>query len=115
MSQGLYLRNGMFPRCAIYDFAVARETLLPTFPFAVAMRPVADTASDLRELVEVDARALGVSREKHHRFLIGDGARGALLYAGEDCVGYAYVSVDGHVGPLAVTRQTYAAMRSRRG
>jgi GNAT superfamily N-acetyltransferase len=109
VSQGLYMRNGMFPRCAIYDFAVARETLLAHLP-ASPLRcvPIADTASDLRELVEVDARALGVSREKHHRFLVGDGARGALLYAGEDCVGYAYVSADGHVGPLAVTRQTYA-------
>jgi GNAT superfamily N-acetyltransferase len=110
VSQGLYMRNGMFPRCAIYDFAAARETLLPRLPVSpLRCVPVADTASDLRELVEVDARALGVSREKHHRFLIGDGARGALLYAGEDCVGYAYVSADGRVGPLAVTRQAVLA------
>ncbi len=110
VSQGLYLRNGMFPRCAIYDFAVARETLLPHLPVSPLRRvPVADAASDLRALVEIDACALGVSREKHHRFLIGDGVRGVLLYAGEECVGYAYVSSDGHVGPLAVTRQAVLA------
>ena len=47
---------------------------------------------------------MGVSREKHHRYLIKDGAtKGVLLFEGDDCVGYAYVA-DGHIGPLAVTR-----------
>lgn len=30
--------------------------------------------------------------------------RGFCLYAGDDCVGYAYVSSSGHIGPLAVSR-----------
>ena len=50
-------------------------------------------------VAEIDARVLGVSREKHHRYLINDPVtRGVCLYAGDDCVGYAYVSSNGHIG-----------------
>jgi len=64
------------------------------------------TASHLQSLAQIDAQVLGLSREKHHRFLINSNAmRGVALYAGDDCVGYVYVSSDGHVGPLAVTRR----------
>lgn len=27
-----------------------------------------------------------------------------MLYAGSECVGYAYIASNGHIGPLAVTR-----------
>ena len=70
-------------------------------------RPVSleETASDLQKLANIDARALGVSREKHHRYLLNDRTtRGVGLYSEEDCVGYAYVSTRGHIGPLAVAR-----------
>jgi hypothetical protein len=30
--------------------------------------------------------------------------RGFAVYTGEDCVGYAYISSSGHIGPLAVAR-----------
>jgi hypothetical protein len=59
----------------------------------------------LDSLARIDARALGVSREKHHRYLINDTAtKGFSLHAGDDCVGYVYVSTDGHIGPLAVVQ-----------
>jgi hypothetical protein len=109
VSQGLYIRHGLFPRCPIYSFAVPREILIgrlrvPQLRYA----PLENTAYDLHNLVEIDARTLGVSREKHHRFLIGDRAtKGVLLYEEDCCVGYAYVSVDGHIGPLAVTQQVF--------
>jgi hypothetical protein len=49
---------------------------------------------------------LGVSRTKHHRFLLNDGtSRGVMLYADDECVGYTYVA-EGNIGPLAVTRKT---------
>jgi hypothetical protein len=48
---------------------------------------------------------LGVSREKHHRYLLNDPATtGVLFCAGSDCVGYSYIGSNGHIGPLAVTR-----------
>jgi hypothetical protein len=59
----------------------------------------------MEKLVEIDARALGVSREKHHRYLHADpSTTGVLLLAGGDAVGYSYLSASGHIGPLAVTR-----------
>jgi hypothetical protein len=64
-----------------------------------------ETASDLYNLAQIDAQVLGVSREKHHRYLIAEkGTRGFTFYAGDDFVGYAYVSDGGHIGPLAVGR-----------
>jgi ribosomal protein S18 acetylase RimI-like enzyme len=106
VSQGLYIRNGLFPRFPIYNFSVKRELLMgrlqgPQFRHV----PLTEAASDLQNLARIDARVLGVSREKHHRYLINDRAtRGIGLYAGGDCVGYAYVSSGGHIGPLAVAR-----------
>lgn len=65
--------------------------------------PLEETASDLSNLAQIDALVLGVSREKHHRYLIADKAmRGVRLYDRDDCVGYAYVSSGAHIGPLAV-------------
>ena len=104
VSQGLYIRHGLFPRLPLYFFKVPRETLLarlqePKFRFA----PVETT--DLQRLADIDAHALGISREKHHRYLIADGAmKAVMLRAGDECVGYVYVSSDGHIGPLAVAR-----------
>jgi ribosomal protein S18 acetylase RimI-like enzyme len=106
VSQGLYLRNGLFPRCPIYNFSVARDRLIPRLHGPqLRHAPLQGTASDLRDLAQVDAQLLGVSREKHHKYLAADNAtRGFGLYAGNDCVGYAYVSSSGHIGPLAVVR-----------
>jgi ribosomal protein S18 acetylase RimI-like enzyme len=105
VSQGLYMRHGMFPRFPIYMFGVERELLKSRLQGAqFRCVPIEDTASHMRSLTEIDERALGVSREKHHRYLIGDGAsKGVLLYDGDDCAGYAYIA-NGHIGPLAVAK-----------
>src|SRR3979490_150969 len=106
VSQGLYIRNGLFPRLPIYNFGVARELLMSRLR-GPQFRPVSleETASDLQNLANIDARVLGVSREKHHRYLLNDRTtRGVGLYSGEDCVGYASVSTGGHIGPVAVAR-----------
>jgi hypothetical protein len=93
-------------RFPIYNFSVAREFLMgdlqgPQFRHV----PLKETTSDLQNIAQIDARVLGVSREKHHRYLINDKAtRGVGLWAGDDCVGYAYISTGGHIGPLAVAR-----------
>jgi ribosomal protein S18 acetylase RimI-like enzyme len=106
VSQGLYIRNGLFPRFPIYNFSVARELLIGRLQGAQFRHVrLEETAPHLRSLADIDAQALGVSREKHHRYLISDGAtRGFGLYAGDDCAGYVYISADGHIGPLAVAR-----------
>jgi ribosomal protein S18 acetylase RimI-like enzyme len=106
VSQGLYLKYGLFPRFPIYNFSIARERLLGRLE-GPQLRPVRleETAADLRGLARIDAEALGVSREKHHRYLINDAAtKGYGLYAGKELAGYCYVSADGHIGPLAIAQ-----------
>jgi predicted GNAT family acetyltransferase len=104
VSQGLYIRHGLFPRFPIYNFGVARDVLTGRLREApLRCLPLKDTASHLRNLARIDSQALGVSREKHHRYLINDEAtRGVGLHDGDDCVGYDYVGANGHIGPLAV-------------
>jgi hypothetical protein len=55
--------------------------------------------------IEAIARAIGVAREKHHRYLLNEPeTMGVMLCAGSECVGYTYISSNGHIGPLAVSQ-----------
>lgn len=102
----MYVRHGLFPRFPIYSFSVEREDLIRRLPGeALRCEPLQNTASYIDHLAKIDVCALGVSRAKHHRFLLNDGvSRGVMLYADDECVGYAYVA-EGHIGPLAVTNK----------
>jgi GNAT superfamily N-acetyltransferase len=102
VSQGLYIRHGLFPRVPLYFFQAPREACghAPELPCTDI-----DIDADLEKLERLDLATLGVSREKHHRFLHSQSAiRGVLFHAGQDCVGYAYISAIGPIGPLAVAR-----------
>ncbi len=105
-SQGLYIRHGLFPRLPIYLVSVARDALMTHLQGdKVRSTPIEPTASHLKILAQLDISALGISREKHHRYLLDDGTmKGFLLHDGDACMGYAYVSATGHVGPLAVAQ-----------
>jgi len=106
VSQGLYIRHGLFPKMPIYFFGAARERVMVGLPDA-PLRSIAieDTAAHMKSLAEIDAHAVGVAREKHHHYLFNDPAtKGVMLCAGSECVGYAYIGSDGHIGPLAATR-----------
>jgi ribosomal protein S18 acetylase RimI-like enzyme len=106
VSQGLYIRHGMFPKMPIYFFEAGRERALAGLSdVSLHGLPIEDTAGHRQSLAEIDTHALGVAREKHHRYLLNDPAtKGIMLYAGSECVGYAYIGSDGHIGPLAVMR-----------
>jgi len=105
VSQSLYIRHGLFPKIPIYLFRGERAKLPRIAAPRLRAEALQDSAQHLQTLTQIDARTLGFSREKHHRYLIGDAAvRGSLLYAGNDCVGYAYVNNEGHIGPLAAAR-----------
>ncbi len=105
VSQGLYIRHGMFPRLPLYMMSGNRSD----FHAADVEAPLetrAISAADLNVLADLDRSALGVSREKHHAYLLDDPAmKGFLFYDGQDCAGYAYVASSGHIGPVAVTRR----------
>lgn len=109
VSQGLYMRHGLFPKMPIYFFSVERERVRQTLP-EPSLRAIAlDTgAAAMENLAEIDSHAIGVSREKHHRYLLDDpSTAGFLLCADNDIVGYGYISPSGHIGPLAVTRPDF--------
>src|SRR5690349_1293254 len=94
VSQGLYIRHGLFPKMPIYFFAGARERVLARLPEpSLRSMAIEDTAAHRQSLAEIDAGAIGAAREKHHRYLLNDPATaGVLLHAGRECVGYAYVT-----------------------
>ena len=104
VSQGLYIRHGLLPRFPIYSVSASQEQLIGNLHGSrYDVTPLKEEALTLRRLAQADERVLGVSREKHHRYLINDGGvRGFNLYDGNDWAGYAYVDAAGHIGPLAV-------------
>lgn len=105
VSQGLYIRHGLFPRCPIYMVSVPRDRLASRLAGPrLHLEPLAAPAPRFEDLVPIDISALGVSRAKHHRYLLGDSTtNGFTIHAGRECEGYVYIS-DGHIGPLAVRR-----------
>lgn len=104
VSQGLYIRHGMFPRLPIYMFNIDRDRVVSQRHRAhMKYRQTEASSSDLSTLAAIDLSVLGVSRQKHHKYLLNDAAmKGFLLYEGNDCIGYTYVASTGHVGPLAL-------------
>jgi GNAT superfamily N-acetyltransferase len=107
VSQGLYMRHGMFPRLPVYMFSADRKAIRNTgAQTRLKFRKAEACGSHIATLAALDTSALGVSREKHHNFLLNDPTmNGFLLYEGDDCIGYAYVASTGHIGPLAVTKR----------
>lgn len=104
VSQGLYVRHGLFPRVPIHLCSAERESLArQTQGPALRVTPIRATAADREMLRQLDVATLGVAREKHHRYLLGDPRmEGVFLEDKGERVGYAYVAATGHIGPLAV-------------
>ena len=61
VSQGLYIRYKLFPRCPIYNFSVDREDLIRGLSEEEELRcePLANTPSHLDHLATIDACAFG--------------------------------------------------------
>ena len=107
VSQGLYIQHGLFPRIPVYFFDADRDALMLRLQGEkLRWTYIEGTTSHLNSLARIDAGALGFSRDKHHSYLLNDGTmKGYFLHRGDECVGYAYVSTSGHVGPLAVAQR----------
>jgi GNAT superfamily N-acetyltransferase len=104
VSQGLYVRHGLLPRVPLHMCSAERESLGGRLSGStLRTTSIRARAADFEMLRRVDMATLGVSREKHHRYLLDNPAMECVFLedAGE-CIGYAYVSAGGHVGPLAV-------------
>jgi GNAT superfamily N-acetyltransferase len=104
-SQGLYMRHGFYPVTPLYVMSAPKAVVaarLKESPLSAEPLQLRDAASDW--LVAIDQVAFGVSRAKHHAYMMTEGGlRGFAFRAGAERVGYAYLSGDGHVGPIAVS------------
>lgn len=116
VSQGLYLRHGLYPRLPLYMFSASRDALETSGREAGTTFTSAEASkADIATLAALDASALGVARERHHRFLLSEPTlKGFLFHESGDCVGYGYVASSGHIGPLLVTRRDRMAAVFRR-
>lgn len=102
-SIGLYVQNGMYP-CEPLFRVVA--------PASVVQRNIWATDCDVVPigsfsegacLGQIDEEVLGFRRDAHHGFLVGGGVvRCVRVERSGGVAGYAYISSDGHIGPLAV-------------
>jgi hypothetical protein len=106
VSQGLYLRHGLFPRLPLYLFSGDQMGRDGNASDRIEVNPL--NGSETSALAALDNKALGVSREKHHALLLNDSEmQGFLFCVGGQPIGYAYVANTGHVGPLAVASHNW--------
>ena len=110
-SQGLYIARGLYPLCPLYMMSAKRDAVIDRrIPSRLRVRALELSDETLAKLASLDRAALGVSRAKHHRYMLGPGGlKGVMLWSGAECVGYAYVGTEGHIGPIAVTTAEFAA------
>ena len=105
-STGLYVRNGLYPREPLYR--VVAPAPAPTVERSTAasgydVMPVAPWPQAEEWMGRIDDEVLGFRRGTHHAFLLGGpAARAVRIGRGGRPAGYAYISAEGHIGPLAV-------------
>ena len=106
----LALRFRMAPNEALLRFAgaIPREEELAKmaagdYRFEVAS---VDAAMHAGALNELDRQARGSSRAGEHEEFVRN-ATGHAFFLGGECIGYAYVWPDGHLGPMACASEAY--------
>jgi len=103
-STGLYLQNGLYPREPLYRMAAPAQTVAKNLAHAdYDATPIAPWPAPREWMTEIDEALLGLRRDLHHKFLLGGvAARAIRIERAGGTAGYAYISSQGHVGPLAI-------------
>jgi GNAT superfamily N-acetyltransferase len=109
VSTGLYLKNGLYPREPLYRMAAPAQAVAQNLADAgyditpIAPWPESGEWPAGEWIGRIDLDLLGFRRDLHHQFLLGGFAACAVRieHAGR-AAGYAYISAQGHVGPLAI-------------
>jgi GNAT superfamily N-acetyltransferase len=103
-STGLYLNNGLYARELLYRVAAPAQAVARSLINAgYDATPIAPWPEPREWMAEIDEALLGLRRDLHHRFLLGGGTeRGVRVERTGGLAGYAYISAEGHVGPLAI-------------
>jgi GNAT superfamily N-acetyltransferase len=103
-STGLYLKNSLYPREPLYRMSAAAQAVAQNLANAgYDITPIAPWPESREWIGRIDLELLGFRRDLHHQFLLGGVAARAvgIEHAGR-AAGYAYISAEGHVGPLAI-------------
>ena len=103
-STGLYLQNGLYPREPLYRMAAPAQTVAKKLAHAdYEATPIAPWPAPREWMAEIDEALLGLRRNLHHEFLLGSvAARAIRIERAGGTAGYAFISSQGHVGPLAI-------------
>jgi len=103
-SVSLYTRNGMFPRMPVLKL---EGNISDMCQASREVEPLPGQVASLDEetialIDHIDLEIRGANRDADHRFWLGAaGMRCYLFKKDGDVTGYAYVSNDGTIGPLA--------------
>jgi ribosomal protein S18 acetylase RimI-like enzyme len=103
-SISLYTRNGIFPRTPVLklegDISGLCKATREVEPLPGEVASLSEETIALMNDIDLEVRE--ASRDVDHRFWLGArGMRGYLFRSDEKVIGYAYVSDDGTIGPLA--------------
>ena len=103
-STGLYIQNGLYPREPLYRMVAPAPVVERNLVAAgYEVSPIEPWPGCREWLGRIDEEVLGFRRESHHEFLLGGfAARAVRVERAGRPVGYAYISAEGHIGPLAV-------------
>ena len=103
-STGLYLKNGLYPREPLYRMAAPAQAVAQKLADACYdITPIAPWPESGEWIGRIDQELLGFRRDLHHQFLLGGfAARAVRIEHAGRAAGYAYISAQGHVGPLAI-------------
>lgn len=103
-STGLYLNNGLYPSEPLYRLAAPAQAVAQNLvDVGYDATPMAPWPEPRKWMAEIDEALLGLRRDLHHRFLLGGGAaRAVRIDRAGGLAGYAYISAEGHLGPMAI-------------
>jgi len=103
-STGLYLKNGLYPREPLYEMAAPAQAVAHNLADGgYDSTPIAPWPEPDDWTRPIDQALLGFPRGFHHQFLLGGfAARAIRIERSGHIAGYAYISAQGHVGPLAI-------------
>jgi GNAT superfamily N-acetyltransferase len=102
-STGLYIKNGLYPRQPLYSMSASTARVSSRLRgTAYDIRSFSSIADSSDWLSQIDEAALGFNRMTHHEFLLASGTvRAVLIEKSGRPVGYAYLTDQGHIGPVA--------------
>jgi ribosomal protein S18 acetylase RimI-like enzyme len=106
-SISLYTRNGIYPRMPVLRMEGSITNLCePSKPIESLPGQVVSLSEETVSLIDdIDLQIRGFRRDIDHRFWLGNREMRCYVFGGKDEVsGYAYVSDDGDIGPLAALK-----------